>query len=72
MTKIKNVSGEDRTIPLLGDRLVLAGQVVEVPEGAVYGFTCQTEAWSPADADAKKEHAAATTTPNDDAFPEES
>ncbi len=51
MTKIRNVSGEDRTVPSLGGRLVLAGQVVEVDEPE--GFTCQTDVWA-AETDKKK------------------
>ena len=43
--KIKNVSGEDRIVPALGDRLVLAGQVIDVPDKTVEGFTCQTTTW---------------------------
>lgn len=55
MAKIKNVSGVDLVVPWLGDRLVLAGQVVEVPDGDVYAYT-QQESWDPADAAAKKAH----------------
>lgn len=48
MAKIKNVSGVDLVVPALGGRLVLAGQVVEVPDGLVYGFT-QQSIWDCAD-----------------------
>lgn len=71
MAKIKNVSGEDRVVPILGGRLVMAGQVFDVDADAVYGYTCQTGIWEPADADAKKAHKAATE-PTDDTTPEES
>lgn len=49
MPKIKNITGSDLIVPGLGGRLVLAGQVVEVPTEAVYGYTCQTVSWQPAD-----------------------
>jgi hypothetical protein len=55
MAKIRNASGEDRLVPWLGDRLVLAGQVVDVPDDDVYAFTQQT-AWSPADPAATEAH----------------
>ena len=71
MAKIKNVMGEDVEVPALGGRLVMAGQVVEVDDAAVYGFTCQASNWEPADAAAKKAHKAATE-PTDDDTPEES
>lgn len=58
--KIKNVSGEDRLVPALGGRLVAAGQVVEVAEDAVFGFT-QQSIWEPHDAEARKVHAAHST-----------
>lgn len=54
MAKIKNVSGEDRLVPWLGGRLVLDGQVVDVPDRDVPAYCCQTETWSPADAATKK------------------
>lgn len=56
MPKIKNVSGRDLIVPALGGRLVIAGQVVEVADGDVYGFTCQAPNWEPADESAKKTH----------------
>lgn len=45
MAKIKNVSGEDRIVPALGHRLVLAGQVIEVPDDAAESYTCQVPTW---------------------------
>ena len=57
MAKVKNISGEDRTVPGLGGRLVLAGQVVEVPDDEVYAYTQQTSTWAPADEPAKAKHA---------------
>lgn len=60
MAKVKNVSGEDRTVPALGDRLVTAGASVDVNPDQVYGFTCQDAIWAPADPEAKKIHKAAT------------
>lgn len=70
--KVKNVSGEDRTISLFGGRLVLAGQVFDVDAGQVYGLTCQPDNWAPADAEAKKVHAAASGVQANDNPPEES
>lgn len=60
MAKVKNVSGEDRTVPALGHRLVTAGATVDVDPEQVYGFTCQDAIWAPGDAEAKKAHKAAT------------
>lgn len=48
MTKLKNISGEDRTVPALASRLVLAGQVVEVPDEDVDAYTCQETIWAKA------------------------
>lgn len=59
MGKVKNVSKQDVHVPALGGRLVVKGAVVEVPDEAVYGFTCQTTNWAPADAATKKVHDAA-------------
>lgn len=56
MPKIKNVSGEDLVVPALGGRFVLAGQEVEVPADAVYGYTQQEPNWQPADEAAKSAH----------------
>lgn len=71
MAKVKNVSGEDRTVPALGGRLVTAGASVDVEAEQVYGFTCQDAIWAPADAEAKKAHKAATE-PADENESEES
>lgn len=56
MPRIKNVSGEDRIVPYLDGRLVLAGQEVEVAEGDVFAFTSQPTNWEPADSAAQAEH----------------
>lgn len=56
MAKIKNVSGVDREV---AGRLVLAGAVIDVPDDAVWSYTCQPETWAPADADAEDAHRAA-------------
>jgi hypothetical protein len=48
MARIKNVSGDDLIVPSLGDRLVLEGQIVEVPDEDAYSFT-QTTNWEPTD-----------------------
>ena len=45
MTRIRKVSGEDRTVSGLGGRLVLAGQVVELPNEDAPSYTCQTVNW---------------------------
>jgi hypothetical protein len=58
MAKIKNVSGEGRSVPLLGGRLVLAGQVVDVDPDDVYGFTCQEANWACVDKAATDAHKA--------------
>lgn len=65
MAKIKNETGEDRILPWLGDRLVLAGQVVEVSDDDVYAYT-QQDGWKPADDAAKKAHKAAVAGPASD------
>lgn len=57
--KIKNVSGEDRLVPGLGGRLVIAGAVVDVPVEDVYAYTCQEANWSPANKEAQTVHDAA-------------
>ena len=49
MAKIRNISGEARVVPSLGDRLVLPNQVVEVLDDDAYGFTQQTTVWAAAD-----------------------
>lgn len=55
MATIKNKTGEDRLLPWLGDRLVLAGQVVDVPDDDVYAYT-QQEGWEPVDEAARTRH----------------
>lgn len=60
MAQIRNTSGGDLFVPPLGDRLVMAGQVVEVPDADVYGFT-QQDAWDAVDEAAKAAHDEATT-----------
>lgn len=70
MAKIKNVSGEDRLVPGLGGRLVLAGAVVEVPDEDAYSYTCQESNWAPADKAAKQAHDAAAPTTEPSAAPE--
>lgn len=58
MPKIKNVSGVDRIVPQPGggSRLVMAGQVIEVPTGETFSYTQQEPTWGPADEDATAEH----------------
>lgn len=56
MPKLKNVSGSDRTVPSLGGRVVVNGEVVEVSDDEVYGFTCQEANWKPADKATQKIH----------------
>lgn len=46
MARIKNVSGVDREV---AGRLVLAGAVIDVPDDAVWSYTCQPATWAPAD-----------------------
>ena len=53
MARIKNVSGEDRTVSALAGRLVLAGQIVEVPDEDVESYTCQTN-WAVAPTEKEK------------------
>lgn len=73
MAKIKNVSGNDLIVPSLGGRLVLAGQVVEVPDEDVYAFTQQYPNWQPADKPAQTVHdkAEAIELPADNPAPAE-
>lgn len=52
MKKIKNVSGEDRTVAPLDGRLVLAGQVIEVDDKDAKSYLSQESIW--AEAPAKK------------------
>ncbi len=63
--KIKNVSGEDRMVPSLGGRLVLAGALVDVPAEDVYAYTCQATNWSPANKEAQAAHDAAVEANNE-------
>jgi hypothetical protein len=58
MAKIRNTSGGDVEVPALG-RMVLAGQVIEVPDDQVEGFThpgAPSELWAPSDQAAKAIH----------------
>lgn len=58
MAKIRNTSGGDVEVPSLG-RMVLAGQVIDVPDDQVEGFThpgAPSELWAPSDQDAKAIH----------------
>lgn len=52
--KIKNVSGDDRLVPALGGRLVMAGAEVPI-DGAelAWGFLQQETNWAPADDEAR-------------------
>lgn len=54
--KIRNVSGESRSIGHAGGRLVLKGATLDVPLEEVYGYTQQDSIWEPADADAQSAH----------------
>lgn len=54
--KIRNVSGEDKVLPWLDRRLVLAGAVVEVPEEHAFAYTSQEGNWVPADDEAQVVH----------------
>ena len=55
MAKVKNISGEARTVPALGGRLVLPDAVVEVPDADAESFTCQETNWAPVKPSTKKE-----------------
>jgi hypothetical protein len=60
VAKIRNTSGYDVEVPSLG-RMVLDGQVIEVPDDAVEGFThpgAPSQLWAPSDKAAKDIHAA--------------
>lgn len=52
--KIKNVSGDDRIVPSLGHRLVISGQVVEVPDEDAEAYLCQTTIWAVPDVKSSK------------------
>lgn len=69
MSKVRNVSGEDRVVPALGGRLVVAGAVVDVDPAEVYGFTVQESNWAPADEEAQAAHDAATQTDDGEEVP---
>lgn len=56
MSKIRNISGEDKVLPWLDRRLVLAGAVVEVPAEHVHAYTSQESNWAPADDEAQALH----------------
>lgn len=43
--KIRNASGRDLLVPALGDRLVLSGAVVEIPDDDAPGYVCQGSTW---------------------------
>ena len=60
MARIKNTSGQDRLVPWLGGRLVVAGAVVEVPAEDVTAYTQQVGTWAPADDKAQQLHDAAS------------
>lgn len=53
MATIRNKSGIDLIVPWLGDRLVLSGQRVEVPDEDVYAYTQQEATWEAVDDSAK-------------------
>lgn len=59
MAKIRNISGEDRVVPWLDNRLVAKGAVVEVPKDDVYAYTQQAGVWEPGDKEAQGLHDAA-------------
>lgn len=64
MAKVKNISGADLRVPAHGG-LILAGQVLDLPDEAVYGLTCQAATWKPADKAAEKAHAVASGAADD-------
>lgn len=72
MSKVRNVSGEDRYVPALGGRLVVAGAVVDVAPDEVFGFTCQDGLWEPADEEAAEAHHAAEQTSGEEVPGDES
>ena len=55
MATIRNTSGRDLNLPWLGDRLVLAGAEIEVPDDTSYNYTTQ-DLWSPVDSTAQELH----------------
>lgn len=56
MAKVKSLYPEPVYLPAYGSRLVLPGQVVEVPDDDAYGFT-QQATWQAADKATKDLHA---------------
>jgi hypothetical protein len=61
--KIKNTSGDALTLPWLGDRLVLPGQVIEVPPEIAEAYSFPAPTWSKSKAAA--DHAFASPDPLD-------
>jgi hypothetical protein len=58
VAKIRNTSGADVEVPSLG-RMVLKGQIIDVPDELVEGFThpgAPSELWAPSDKAAKDIH----------------
>jgi hypothetical protein len=53
---IRNISGDDRILPLFGGRLVMAGAVIEVARDQVTSYTQQESIWAPYDDVAQAEH----------------
>ncbi len=49
MAKIKNISGDDRLVPALGYRLVIADAVVDVDDSSVDAYVCQPTIWQAVD-----------------------
>lgn len=47
MAKFKNVSGEDLIVGPLGGRLVIAGQVVEIPDPLASDLKWDLPFWEP-------------------------
>ncbi|GAA4358417.1 hypothetical protein [Angustibacter luteus] len=55
MAQIRNVSGQDLDVPW-EDRVVPAGEVLELDERDVWSYTQQEGVWEPADEAAQTEH----------------
>lgn len=49
MQNIRNISGDDRTVPYLGDAFVMAGQIVQVDDDVLESFICQATNWQHVD-----------------------
>ena len=47
--RIRNVSGEKRTVPELSWRVVDVDEVVEVPDERADAYLCQQSTWAPED-----------------------